>query len=236
MKTNQVKIVVFNVSLKCNLACPFCFGPEKEKKGPSKAEAKLIIERAVSEGVNKVVFTGGEPLLRKDLVELIKYAKQIGLFTILHTNGILFTEKVFQKLRLYLDQINFPLDGYNSKTNDSMRIKGHFKKVIKDLELLKKEKIKVIISTVATLKNKENIIKIGETLSRLTKEDKIRIDKWRIFQFKPEGKAIKVKDEFYLPDEEFKEIAREITKEKYPFEIQIVANKDKKFYESYYLV
>ncbi|MEW6407723.1 MAG: radical SAM protein, partial [Patescibacteria group bacterium] len=247
------KIAVLNITSRCNLACGFCFGPEitppnlplyKGRKGGVSGWLAGRLEMTTSQAKNKIlqlkksgakilIFTGGEPLLRLDIWELICYAKKLGFFTVLHTNGILLCKKIKnQKTKTKttnqrqkndnvflncLDQINLPLDGYNAKTNDALRGVGHFKKVMQVLKLLsslagqksrsarlKNTKIRVIISTVATKKNKNWVAKIGKILPKW-------IYKWRIFQFNPQGKAGRVKEEFYLADEEFEEIKKEIS-------------------------
>lgn len=239
------KIAVLNITSRCNLACKFCFGPElvaepfgvrglrKLKLAAtnelSTQQVKNKIFRLKKSGVKILIFSGGEPLLRQDIFELIDYAKKLGFFTVLHTNGILFSKKIWSKLKSNLDQINFPLEGYNSETNDALRGKGHFKKVMSALNLLKDSKVRVIISTVASAKNKDWVVKIGEVLPKW-------IYKWRIFQFYPQGKAKKAEREFALTREEFEKIKEEISKlvrhNYLPFKVQYVGMKDK-FWKSY---
>lgn len=236
MRKNQQKIIVLNITSGCNLDCEFCFGPECGEGEPTNRKARNIIKQAASDGAEKLVFTGGEPLLRDDIFSLIKQAKEIGLATVLHTNGLLFSPSILDKLRGALDQINLPLDGHSELSNDSMRSQGHFQKVIAALKLLKDEKIKVVVSSVATLQNKDDIVRIGEILKDLAMKKQARIDKWRVFQFKPAGKAIAAKEKFYLSSADFSKITREIEEQKYPFSVQRVTDSDSKFHQSYYII
>jgi MoaA/NifB/PqqE/SkfB family radical SAM enzyme len=262
-------IAVLNITSRCNLRCPFCFGPEVKSKTNNQETitkfsteiAKNNIVKLYKNGARILIFSGGEPLLRPDIWELICYAKKQGFFTMLHTNGILFYKKfkaqnlklknTSQKLKIgennsltavtpntgmtpakalqCLNQINLPLDGYNTKTNDAMRGRGHFKAIMAALRLLKDKKIRVIISTVVMAKNKNAVVKISKILPKW-------IFKWRIFQFNPQGKAATVKKEFEIGDREFEKIKKGIYRlkpELQNIKVQCVSLKDRKFWESY---
>lgn len=225
---NSRKIAVWNVTSKCNRHCQFCYGPKRQKELSTKKALKKI-NQFKKQGTTSLVFTGGEPLLRQDIVELIKYASQQGLYTILHTNGLLLKKELLDKLESWLNQINLPLDGYNEKTNSLMRQKGHFRKILDCLDLLKNRKIRVIISTVAAKPNKDFVAQISQVIPRY-------IYKWRIFQFSPQGQARKVQVKYKIKDIDFKKIAIQIKKIKFPFKVQLVSNKDKKFRDSYYII
>lgn len=268
MHKKAKKIAVLNVTARCDSACKFCFGPARhvgtgEAGRPEKEPTTFTLLRRIFElhqkGVEMIIFTGGEPLLRQDIWELIEFAKRLGIFTVLHTNGKKLksqmskvkttTQNLKLKERLkYLDQINLPLDGYDAKTNDVWRGRGHFNAVMSILRLLKNmpirgiisiRPIRVIISTVATAKNAQNVPKIGRILPQW-------IYKWRVFQFKPMGKARKVRREFALSDREFGEVARRVMRS-FPrhnqnyvrgqddrkFKAQCVGTKDRKFWEGY---
>jgi len=220
IKMSKNKIIVWNVTTRCNQKCKFCFGPECGSiKNISTRDAKKKIEEFREQGVEKLVFTGGEPLLRNDILELIKYAKQKKIYTILHTNGLLLTVELIDKFEPYLDQINLPLDGYNEETNDKLRSKGHFIKVMNLMQLLKNIGIKIIISTVVTSENIDGIDKIAKVLPAW-------INKWRVFQVRDVDKGMAVSDE------EFERLELG----ELPFRVQKVKREDKEFEESYEVV
>lgn len=223
------RILVLNITPKCNMNCQFCFGPEKEGEEITNTRAKKIIDEARSKGIKNIVFTGGEPLLCSYIYEILSYAKKEGLYVILHTNGLLLNWEKIQKLEKIIDQINLPLDGYDEKTNSKMRLPGHFKKIMKILDLLKNSNIRVIISTVVTARNKYFIDKVGKILPSF-------IYKWRIFQFSAKGKAKKFAKELAMSGEDFAKIKKEIQGKDYHFKIQFVSKDDKGFEESYYLI
>lgn len=223
------KILVLNITSKCNMNCQFCFGPEKGDTGITEEKGKKVIDKAVHNGIKSVVFTGGEPLLCTYIYNLLKYAKDKDLFVILHTNGLLLNWDKIRRLENLIDQINLPLDGYNEEINSRVRLSGHFKKIMKILILLKKSSIRVIISTVATQKNKYFVSQIGNILPEF-------IYKWRVFQFEARGKAKRYEKELKLSNEEFGKIEKEIEKQDLKFKVQFVSSDDKEFEDSYYII
>ncbi|MFA6296427.1 MAG: radical SAM protein [Patescibacteria group bacterium] len=226
MKNNNKKIIVWNVTSKCNLKCEFCFGPEKRIEDLNTNQARKMIDEFKMQGFEKIVFTGGEPLTRKDVLNLIEYAKELGFYTILHTNGLLLTKEKLEMIVKFLDQINLPIDGSDEKINQIMRERGVFAKVVEILEWLKEyHELKIVISTVVTKLNKNCIIKIAKILPK-------NIYKWRIFQFKAIGKAELFKDKYEVSDDEFKKISEDVKKLDLNFDIQFVGRNDE-FYESY---
>lgn len=213
-------ILVWNVTTRCNQKCSFCFGPKSEgRKDITTKEAKNSIDLFKKQGIKKIVFTGGEPLLRLDIIELIKYANRKDLDTILHTNGELVTHSFLEEVSRYLDQINLPLDGYNERTNDEIRTTGHFKKILLILQQLKNKDIKIIISTVAFNKNIKYIRKIGKILPSW-------INKWRVFQVRDVDEKVAVSDGVF----------KKLKLDSYPFPVQKVRRGDKMFDKTYKIV
>ena len=214
------KIAAWNVIDCCNLKCRFCFGPAiGELIKLSTNQAKQKISQFAKDGYKTLILTGGEPLLRTDIIELIKYAKLKRLKTILHTNGFLVTAKFIEGITNYLDQINLPLDGNNAKSNDAIRTKGHFNKIILLLQQLKNKDIKIIISTVVFQKNIKIIKQIGDLLPRW-------IYKWRVFQVRGRDANMAIADERF----------NKLILAGYAFKVQKVRRGDKKFDKSYEFV
>ncbi len=104
--------LIFEITRKCNYACPFCYCvwhefPELAKRGLSTAEWKEIIRMSLENGAEDILFTGGEALLRPDALELVEYTRKLapGCQLALFTNGSRMTEdllKRFRKLRVRL--------------------------------------------------------------------------------------------------------------------------------------
>ena len=81
------------LTYRCNLNCVYCFckGYKEENKELSTIEWKKIIREIHKEGCFSLIFTGGEPLMRDDFLELYLYAKQKGFIITIFTNGQLLT-------------------------------------------------------------------------------------------------------------------------------------------------
>ena len=105
------------VNERCNLRCIYCMPEEGVKllnkdQYLSKLEIKRIISLFTQMGISKIRFTGGEPLLRKDISELIRYAKNECKIEQVHltTNGIILNKYLDQLSRAGLSGINISLD------------------------------------------------------------------------------------------------------------------------------
>jgi len=117
-------IVVWNVTRTCNLRCVHCYSDSYAQKYPGELtheEAKRVIDDLVSFKVPAVLFSGGEPLTRPDLLELMEYAATSGLRVTLSTNGTLIDEPTAQWLHeIGLTYVGISLDGIG-ETNDLFR-------------------------------------------------------------------------------------------------------------------
>ena len=117
-------IVVWNVTRTCNLRCVHCYSDSYAQKYPGELtheEAKRVIDDLVAFKVPAVLFSGGEPLTRPDLLELMEYAATSGLRVTLSTNGTLIDEPTAQWLHeIGLTYVGISLDGIG-ETNDLFR-------------------------------------------------------------------------------------------------------------------
>lgn len=98
------KEVCIESTTACNCKCSFCYNQnsfakeERKKYEMSTEKFKLMIDRIYAAGINRIRFTGGEPLLRNDIFELAKYAKDKGMITVLNTNGMLIDKERGKKI------------------------------------------------------------------------------------------------------------------------------------------
>lgn len=108
-------IVVYNCTPKCNLRCVHCYSSSEQSscgKTLSTEQAKELIDKIAAFGCPVLLFSGGEPLLREDLFELLAYAKAQGVRTVLSTNGTLITdERAKQLSELNLSYAGISIDG-----------------------------------------------------------------------------------------------------------------------------
>ncbi|OGS20713.1 MAG: hypothetical protein A2252_02025 [Elusimicrobia bacterium RIFOXYA2_FULL_39_19] len=136
------KRVDINLGYTCNIKCKFCYYQEKVKTGKgcdlTTDEAKHWLKYFRNHGMEAIDLTGGEPTIRKDIIELIKYCKEIGYKTIcVITNGLTMAHKDFtdKMVDAGLNDVLFSLHGHDAKTHDSMTcVKGTYDKLLKAME------------------------------------------------------------------------------------------------------
>jgi pseudo-rSAM protein/SPASM domain protein len=131
-------VVVWNTTKQCNLACEHCYAAAQYERAPgelSTAEGKALLDDLADFGVPVVLFSGGEPLMRDDLVELVDYATDQGLRAVLSTNGTLLTRERAQELvDAGLSYAGVSVDG-RRETNDAFRgQEGAFDAAVRGME------------------------------------------------------------------------------------------------------
>jgi radical SAM protein with 4Fe4S-binding SPASM domain len=87
---DKVPVVVWNVTRRCNLHCGHCYADSHDRAYPGElttAEGRCLLSDLAAFGVPTVLLSGGEPLLRPDVLELAAHARGLGMRTVLSTNG-----------------------------------------------------------------------------------------------------------------------------------------------------
>jgi len=131
-------VVVWNLTKQCNLYCEHCYAAATEERAPgelSTAEGKRLLDDLADYGVPVVLFSGGEPLVRDDLTELVGYAADRGIRPVLSTNGTLITPERAAELRdAGLQYAGVSVDGLRER-NDAFRgQEGAFDAAVRGIE------------------------------------------------------------------------------------------------------
>jgi len=171
---------------RCNLRCIHChaFGGEVTYDELTTEEGKALIDQIAALGIRTLVFTGGEPLLRNDLFELIAYARSKRLNIHIATNGTLITKEVAKLLSRYKVSAVIGLDGMDPNIHDSIRgVKGAYDAVIRGIENCVAENLYLHLNIVATRYNFNEIEKIIDYGS------KIGVYSYFIYNFVPFGRG-----------------------------------------------
>jgi MoaA/NifB/PqqE/SkfB family radical SAM enzyme len=117
-------VVVWNVTRACNLKCMHCYARADERtheKELTHEQGLAVIDDLASYGAPVVLFSGGEPLMRPDLVELARYAVDKGMRAVISTNGTLITpHKAGELKEIGLSYVGVSLDGMEA-VNDRFR-------------------------------------------------------------------------------------------------------------------
>ena len=145
--SDKKPVVVWNITRSCNLKCVHCYAHAKDAKFENELSTKegfKLIDDLAEFGSPVMLFSGGEPLVRKDLPELAEYAVKKGMRAVISTNGTLITKDMAKRLKdVGLSYVGISLDGME-KINDKFRgYKGAFKAALKGIENSKNAGIKV---------------------------------------------------------------------------------------------
>ncbi len=148
------------LTMNCNLRCKHCLLGNRLESGESIKKEVLIkvLQEGVSLGVKDLLFTGGEPLVYKDILEVLKIASKLGYNVSINTNGTLINESMAKALAdISLYKIQVSIEG-PQKVHDYIRGNGTFDRAINGIKLVKKYGIKVYLNTQLTeqLLEKEN--------------------------------------------------------------------------------
>jgi len=140
-------VVVWNITRKCNLKCVHCYAHATEEALADElttAEGKALIDDLAQFGAPVMLFSGGEPLVRKDLPELAAYAVDKGMRAVISTNGTLITANVAKTLKsIGLSYVGISLDGMQD-INDKFRgVPGAYDKALDGIRNCQDAGIKV---------------------------------------------------------------------------------------------
>jgi len=169
-------VVVWNVTQRCNLKCVHCYAHAKNiafDNELSLSEGIILIDDLAEFGVPVMLFSGGEPLVRKDLPELAAYAVKKGMRAVISTNGTLITPQIAQTLKdIGLSYVGISLDGMEEIHDRFRGVKGAFRLALKGIENCKKAGIKVGLRFTI---NKSNAGQIPEIFKLLEEMDIPRV-------------------------------------------------------------
>ena len=132
-------VVIWNLIRRCNLLCKHCYAISGNADFPGELsfdQVCAVMDDLKQFGVPALILSGGEPLLRPDIFDIARRAKEMGFFTALSTNGVLIDERVVPALaEIGFDYIGISLDGIG-KVHDAFRgMKGAFDKSLNALRL-----------------------------------------------------------------------------------------------------
>ncbi len=154
LKKKVPLMVTWCITYRCNLKCNYCGAWRRNAGELNTSQVYEIIDELEKLGAKFIKFSGGEPLLRDDIGEIISYCRKRGLIVLLNSNGTLVCEKL--KEIGGIEEIQISLDGPES-VHDYIRGKGTYNKVIQALESLKGLNINVVFTTVISKYNIEFI-------------------------------------------------------------------------------
>jgi 12,18-didecarboxysiroheme deacetylase len=186
-------VVVWNMTRRCNLKCVHCYSASADIDYPDELttdEGKKLIDDLAAFGAPVILFSGGEPLLRPDLLKLAQYATDKGMRAVISTNGTLITREIAAKLKtIGLSYVGVSLDGLE-KTHDRFRgTKGAFEKAMEGIRNCRDAGIKVGIRFTV---NKRNLADVPAMFDLLKKE---KIERLCFYHLVYTGRGSKLREE-----------------------------------------
>jgi len=172
----QSHVISWNLTQRCNLKCEHCYiegGPIQKAMLANELSTEECLRTVdqISE-VNPngmVIFTGGEPLMRPDVFEIVAYASQKGLWCVMGTNGVLVTERLVDKMiEVGLKGVSLSLDALDPEVHDAFRkVKGAWKNTVRGSRILKEKGLPFIVQTTIGIHNLDEIDEIARMAHRL---------------------------------------------------------------------
>jgi len=164
-------VIVWNVTRRCNLKCVHCYAHAKNipfDNEMSTEQGKELINDLADFGSPVMLFSGGEPLVRKDLPQLAAYAVEKGMRAVISTNGTLITPTMARTLKeIGLSYVGISLDGMQ-EINDRFRgVKGAFKSALEGIKNSQDAGIKVGLRFTVNKFNVDEIPKIFHLLEEM---------------------------------------------------------------------
>jgi len=211
LKQKLFSTIDFHVTCECSQECPYCWGPKDVENPVSNHTARLIIRKIKEIGARRIVFTGGDPLKRKDTGSLIRYAKEIGLEVALSTTGDKLSWTFLKRYAQFIDLISLPLDGSTEGINSKTKKPGHLTAILKSLKLLKKyPDIDIKICTPVTNFNIKDITNILTLAENYKQETKAKVF-YNIFQTFPRSLSEVNWEEFVVSGRDFASLKRKLS-------------------------
>lgn len=191
-------LVVWNYTNACNLRCLHCYQNAGAAGGSelTTEEAKGVIDEFLDSGVVAVAFSGGEPLLRKDLLEVAARGKEGGLFLSVATNGTLLTKEKCREMRGVLDYVEVSLDGFE-QTHDRFRgIPGMWKRTCEGIRNAVEEGLDTCVAITATRWNLKEIPSLIDFV-----REELGVQRVMVFNYVPVGRGKEIVEEDLTPEE-----------------------------------
>jgi len=153
-RTDKPELVGWEITRACNLTCPHCYtaATRKPRDEMTTADCRRVLDELIALGTSFIGWTGGEPLLRSDLEELIIYAREQGnIESGITTNGVLLDEARARSLKQAgVSSMQISLDGSNAERNRVMRraTDEEFSKVVEAIRICHRLEFKLHMAMV----------------------------------------------------------------------------------------
>jgi len=212
-------LISWNTTRACNLACRHCYRDAGTKQNDEldTEEARVLLEQIKKAGFRLVILSGGEPLLRKDIYELIAYAKGLDLKPVLGSNGTLIDQKSARRLKeTGLARAGISLDSADSKVHDAFRGQsGSWQRSVDGMKNCRDAGLEFQMHTTITPFNCDEMEGLADLAQALGAEA------YHIFFLVPVGRAKEMQEEIDKQAFDHERLLRKILDRQKSLDIQI---------------
>src|SRR5215207_3655587 len=196
-------VVSWNLTYRCNLACEHCYldaggtplvGTENfaDRSELGTEECFRVIDEIAAFAPECVtILTGGEPLLRRDIVEIIRYAAAKGLWVVVGTNGVKITENLARILQTEgVRGLALSLDALDPARHDAFRrVKGAWENTVEGAKILTRVSLPFIVQATVGTHNRQELAALAAFA-----HDELGAKVWNLYFLVPSGRGSFVSD------------------------------------------
>ena len=199
--------VLWDLTYHCNMKCRHCLNDDDYSKDEIGIFGiKHILNELKKEKVFSINFSGGEPLLRRDLLDILKITSEMNFGIRLSTNGLLLDNDLIKKLKkldVYCIQIS--LDGLEDNHDEFRGVKGGFKKAVEALKLCSENGLYTTMSTMIINQNLHELSDLMELAVSLG------VSSFKLNSFMPVGRGRESSDQLSVSKEELRDLCMELS-------------------------
>ncbi len=211
-------IISWNTTWECHLRCKHCYRDAGAKRPDelSTGEGKKLIEEIARAQFKILIFSGGEPLLREDIFELVAHARHVGLHPVLGTTGTTITAEVARELRAAgAQRVGISLDSAGASLHDEFRrVPGAFEDAIRGIEACRTAGLPFQVHTTVVEQNYAELEKITDLAVELGAQAH------HVFFLVPTGRAQTMEDEA-LREKQYERLLHRILKKQKRVDLEL---------------
>src|SRR5580765_1344321 len=196
-------VVSWNLTYRCNLACEHCYldaGGKPEVNDAAFADRSELTTQQCFKVVDDIaalapeavtILTGGEPLLRRDILEIVRYANAMGLWVVVGTNGVKITATLAALLlKEGVRGLSLSLDALEPERHDRFRrVRGAWQNTVEGARILGETGLPFIVQTTIGSHNHDELEKIAAFA-----HDELAAKVWNLYFLVPTGRGAFVSD------------------------------------------
>ncbi len=190
-------IISWNTTKVCNLKCEHCYRDAggRDPQELNTAEGLALIDEIALAGFKILILSGGEPLMRGDIFELVKHAAARGLRPVMGTNGTLFTRDLVRKMKAAgVARAGISLDSNDKAVHDAFRkMDGAWDATVNGMKLCREEVLPFQVHTTVTKRNMGEVTRMTDFVAGLGAAAH------HIFFLVPTGRGKEISDVFLSP-------------------------------------